>query len=96
MANIKTKEDWWKSAAETIPKLREYSDNFGYTRGKWDEEAAKKELEVKDHESLARRFNQLWAALPDSMSIHMHPFGDLCDLCSEYWVFQEEVEHGQS
>jgi hypothetical protein len=92
MANIRTQEDWWKSAKETIPKLAAYADDFGSTRGTWDGDAALKELEAKDHEALHRRFNNLWMRLPDHPRIHVHPFGDLCDLCSEIWVFYPE--HG--
>jgi hypothetical protein len=45
----------------------------------------------KDHETLHSFFEKAWMAAPDSSYIHGWPsWGMLCDLCSEYWVFQPE------
>jgi len=45
-------------------------------------------LEEKDHETLKSFFEKAWMAAPDKPYIHSWPgWSALCDLCSEYWVF---------
>ena len=40
---------------------------------------------------LARFLYGIWEAAPDSGGIHsLDGWGDLCDLCSEEWVFDED------
>ncbi len=90
MATIKTQEDWWNTAKSIIPRLPDYMNEFN---GGISEEKVLTELnslvENHDHNKLWSRFEEIWAWLPDRPDIHHGPFGDLCDLCSEYWVFQE-------
>src|SRR5262245_785670 len=43
-----------------------------------------------DHVSLISLLNATWFAIPESSEAHTLPgFRDLCDLCSESWVFDE-------
>jgi hypothetical protein len=88
MADIRTQDDWWKSAKETLPLLPDYASSFGRN---WDAEKAEKALADRNWMQLYRLFEKLWADLPDSPIIHIHPFGDLCDLCSESWVFTDNL-----
>jgi hypothetical protein len=81
---INAPEHWWFVAIHTLPHLKEYATRFGVT---FDSDAAKAELAAKNHEALVRRLNQLWADLPNTPSIRVHPFHYLSDLCSEYHVF---------
>lgn len=90
--NIRTKEDWIELARVTVPLLPEYmSDQLG---NRIDpilaENALNQNLIEENWEALHQKFQDIWEALPDKPSIHRYPFGNLCDLCSEYWVFYEE------
>ena len=50
-------------------------------------EDAKRE---RDHSIMAGFLQKAWMAAPDKPHIHQWPnWGDLCDLCSETWVFDE-------
>jgi hypothetical protein len=86
---IKTQEDWITLAGSTIPLLPAYMSEFGNI----DEYKAGDHLlalyEAKNWPELHTRFEEIWAWLPDTSSIRHRPFFDLCDLCSEYWVFEE-------
>ena len=84
---INTQDDWYEGAATVIPKLDSYADEFGLT---FDQTRATQLLNDKNHAELWSMFQKLWEDLPDRPDIHITPFHDLCDLCSEYWVFQEE------
>lgn len=87
---IQTKDDWWEVATKTIPLLPEYMSRFNQNivQDKVLEDLTKC-LNEKNHVQLHDYFFRIWNWLPDSPRIHQHPFGQLCDLCSEYWVFQE-------
>ena len=88
---IKTKEDWITLAKQTVPLLADYMSEFNWSV---DPDMVNQELggllEKEDWKSLYGRFNEIWSWLPDNRSIRHHPFFDLCDLCSEYWVFEED------
>lgn len=50
-------------------------------------------LDKQDHEKLSDILQMIWAAAPDHRSVHTQPgWSTLCDLLSEYWVFDEEDE----
>jgi hypothetical protein len=88
--DIRTKEDWIASAKYVVPLLPEYmSSQSGAVDPEKVEAELSRLLEAEDWPALHVRFEQIWAWLPDSPGIHRHPFGRLCDLCSEYWVFAE-------
>lgn len=87
MATINTKTDWILLAEQTVPKLAAYADQNGCT---FDEREAVELLELRSYETLHRRFEKLWGDLPDRPEIRFQPFFDLCDLCSEIWVFEED------
>lgn len=89
---IKTQEDWWKLANETIPLIEDYIlVLINNTSNKIPEKIKEAEhyIKDKDHRKLHIWFETLWDALPDRPDIRFGPFFDICDLCSEYWVFEE-------
>jgi hypothetical protein len=86
---IKTKEDWKKLAADTIPKLSAYAAE---NRRTFDEEKARALLDKGLLKTLAQVFEKLWQDLPDNPGIRFGPFFDLCDLCSESWAVREDVK----
>lgn len=88
--SIQTKDDWFKLAGETLPELQAYMRSFGV--GLVDFEKAPIALLENDWQTLYKLFSFCWNALPDSPHIHVHPFANICDLCSEIWVFEEEGE----
>jgi hypothetical protein len=88
MASIRSQDDWWKSANETLPRLPEYALENGCD---WNVAKAELALREKDWRKLSSMFERLWADLPDSPSIRYGAFGDLCDLCSEIWVFTDTL-----
>ena len=46
--------------------------------------------ETENHKILYFYFQKVWEAAPDERFIHGWPsWAILCDLCSEYWVFEE-------
>lgn len=88
---ILTKEDWVSEAKEIVPLLPEYmASQSPHVSTEMVEAELGRLLGAEDWKALHGRFNEIWAWLPDSPSIRVHPFGRLCDLCSEYWVFEEE------
>lgn len=88
---ILTKEDWITEAKAVVPLLPEYmvSQNGNVNPGMVEAELGRL-LAAEDWPVLHGKFNEIWSWLPDSPSIRRHPFGRLCDLCSEFWVFDEE------
>lgn len=88
---IKSKEDWIATAIYVAARLPEY---MGRQRNNVLEDKIAGELNellaAEDWKGLHRYFQTIWNWLPDRPEIHVHPFGPLCDLCSEYWVFTEE------
>lgn len=83
---IKTPEDWWKLVETQWPKLHRILCNFVPVEELGKAESAKAN---KNWASLWTCFQHAWFAAPDSPEIHSIPgWGDLCDLCSENWVFE--------
>lgn len=89
---IKTKEDWIELAKATAPKMADYMVQHGNCDPFVVEEEMTRLVKEEDWHKLHRYFEDIWTWLPDSPSIRHHPFGDLCDLCSEFWVFDEIVD----
>lgn len=86
-SSIRNQDDWWAYAEQALKQLPEYAAEMYRD---WDEERATTALAQKQHMVLHEMCEKLWADLPDSPGIHWGPFGMLCDLCSEYWVFEED------
>lgn len=87
---IKTKDDWIELAKKTVPLLPDYMASMsGNVEPSMVEIELTRLLEAKDWPKLHGRFQEIWNWLPDAPHIRVRPFGDLCDLCSEYWVFEE-------
>jgi hypothetical protein len=86
---IKTPDDWWELAEETLPKLPEYARRF---MTNYDREKAERLLKAKDHRQLHSLLETLWFELPETPAIRIEPFNSLCDLCSEHWVFYERSD----
>jgi hypothetical protein len=101
---IETKEDWWglvdnyweqlidigcRWVDMTQPATVDLTTStpfIGLTIFDDLEQAKQK----RDWERLWLYFSMFWAIAPDNPSIHYIPhWYDLCDLCSENWVFQE-------
>ena len=73
------------------PSGRMYSDGLGLEPTMHTKtlihtlEDAKKD---RDHETMHDFLQKAWSAAPDKPYIHKWPsWSALCDLCSEYWVF---------
>jgi hypothetical protein len=48
-----------------------------------------------NHERIRQYLQAFWSAAPDQSWIHNVPgWYELCDLCSEYWVFTPELLEG--
>jgi len=86
MTIIKTKQDWIDLARKTLPKLSDYAREHGR---QFEEEKAIGLLDRGMYLSLHSILQSLWMRLPDHRDIRHGPFFDLCDLCSEDWVFHE-------
>lgn len=87
---IQTKEDWIETAKVVVPLLPEYmAEESGQVDPGMVETELTKHMEAEDWPMLHQRLNEIWAWLPDRPSIHRRPFSQLCDLCSEFWVFEE-------
>jgi hypothetical protein len=82
--SLTSPDDWWFIAGKIIYKLKPYAASFGIS---FNEEEAVLAMDNEDHDKLHEMLEDLHAALPDNMSIRRQPFFDLCDLCSEHWVF---------
>ncbi len=87
--DINTQDDWWVSLHTNLARFREtFFLIYGDTKR---HDALVQASEAKDHETAHNILEEAWAAAPDSSKIHGWPgWGALCDLCSEYWVFQPE------
>ena len=81
----KTKTEWWDTVDEYWTELQKLIMQFTPTI--LDEA---KKCKEKRTPNLARVFNTVWAAAPDSPRIHTLPaWQQLCDLCSEENVLYE-------
>lgn len=86
--HIKTMDDWIAEAKEVAPLLPEYMASIsGQSDPEMIEAELTKHLNAEDWEMLRKRFHEVWSWLPGRADIHRHPFGRLCNLCSEDWVF---------
>jgi hypothetical protein len=82
---IKTPDDWWELVEQEWHDLRKTLIMF---LDKSQVEDAKRYIENKNHSSLHTLFEEAWYQAPDDGAIHFIPgWGNLCDLCSEFWVF---------
>lgn len=77
--------DWWGMAETIVPQLRDYAKQFDID---FDEADANELIIYKDHRSLFKVLHNLWFDLPDCKEICQGPFYSLCELCSEYWIFE--------
>jgi len=88
---IKTKEDWGKVYKETESDIYNMLDflqkrgNIPSNRSEQLTEAVK----VKDVYEMLFIFNEIWFTMPESMCRSVNGWFNLCDLCSESWVFGE-------
>lgn len=87
---INSKQDWIELARKIIPYIPEYmAEESGQVQPSMVEAELNKLLEIEDWNMLHKRFEEIWNWLPDRPSIRRYPFFDICDLCSEYWVFED-------
>lgn len=88
---INTKADWIEGAKELAPLLPAYMAEFsGAVNEGMVEAELNRLISSSDWAGLHGRLAEVWSWLPDTPSIRHHPFGLLCDLCSEFWVFEED------
>jgi len=89
MANINSKEDWWKTVYDNLENFNKIAYKCGI-----DNQNIQKFYEEKDWYTLLRIFNKIWFAAPDDSSIRSwEGWFDLCDCCSEGdTVFNERDE----
>ena len=87
--NIDTQEDWWECLGNNLNNIKEITKKVGlFTEDKWD--YFLKLRSDKDHKNIHKILEQIWNEAPDNRVIHKwRGWGNLCDLCSEYWVFEE-------
>ena len=88
----RTPEEWWdlfhrnKSHIEMI--ISRFSPKF-----EQDLVAFHKACKNRDPNRLIRVMHEAWFNAPDKPFLHTVPgWGDMCDLCSEEWVFGEAGE----
>lgn len=90
---INSKQDWIDLARVTAPKMSAYMSEFsGNIQPDMVDAEMDRLLAAEDWKALHGRFEEIWAWLPDDPSIRHHPFGDLCDLCSEVWAINKAEE----
>lgn len=93
MAKIENRQDWIESAKITAPKMPDYMSEFsGNVDASKVEAEMTRLIDAEDWKALHGRLEEIWSWLPDDPSIRHHPFGDLCDLCSEAWAIYETEE----
>lgn len=86
MLRIKKPADWWKLVEDQWVALCRIMQSFLPSDQLIVAEQAKKD---RDWETLWLCFQRAWGAAPDSPAIHdIEGWFDLCDLCSETWVFE--------
>lgn len=87
---IRTKDDWIATARYVVPLLPEYMASISEAvRPDMVEAELSKHLAAEDWNALRKRFHEIWFWLPERPYIRRHPFGPLCDLCSEDWALRE-------
>lgn len=90
--SIKSRQDWIDTARYVVPLLPSYMASVsGQADPARIEDELNKLLQAEDWKMLCKRFHEIWNWLPDRPDIHRHPFGRLCDLCSEDWELSEEA-----
>jgi hypothetical protein len=95
--SIHSRQDWIDTARAIVPRLPNYMASIS---GQVDPDMVEAELSrlltAEDWEGLRKRFHEIWWWLPDRADIRRHPFGSLCDLCSEDWALNEAPSHRAS
>ena len=82
---IKTPDDWWELVENEWFDLRKILIRFLDISQVYD---AGRYIKSKNYSSLHNLFEEAWYQAPDNPEIHDIPgWGNLCDLCSEFWVF---------
>lgn len=86
---IETQDDWIELALKTIPLLPDYLSEFGSIKFDFLESMMAQLVNDANWDDLHKLFEEMWQWLPDTPSIRHRPFFDLCDLCSEYKVWEQ-------
>lgn len=90
--DIQTKEDYWRLAEETLPNILKMAQRVGIL----DTANIPQLIKDKNVNKLNHILNYIWFRLPNSPSTReISGFFDLCDLCSEIWVFDEMTGDSQ-
>lgn len=84
---ITNKADWWDGLGSQWGNIQLILGRFVSNE---EEESAKQAYKDRDEVEMLRVLNNAWWNASDDSSIHEIPgWGDMCDLCSESWVFDE-------
>lgn len=87
---IETSADWWYIVETKWDQLLNILKNYLSPN---DIEDAEKAKIKRNWETLHHYFEEAWWHAPDNRSIHYIPgWFDLCDLCSEVGVFEENKD----
>lgn len=92
MAAINTKDDWWRELTVHKDQLKETLLKTHTPDQEFD--LFDKSIERKDHAKCHEILEDAWVRAPDSPVIHSWPaWNVLCNLCSEYWVFEDDQDN---
>lgn len=87
--DINTEVDWWVCLRKNLERFDETFFHIYHDSKKYQELV--KAARDNNHDAAHNLLEAAWSDAPDSRSIHGWPgWGDLCDLCSEYWVCDPE------
>jgi hypothetical protein len=86
---IETPEDWWTGFERIIPSMTTLQQ-LVWDEEKWSESELRNIEKNHQQSDALLVVNTIWVAAPDKAYIHTWPdWHNLCDLCSESWVFEE-------
>lgn len=82
---IESPDDWWFLLKKYKKEIQELVDRFYPKDCEIDIF-----IESEDNETMLEILNETWTRAPDLLEVSTIPgWDELCDLCSEDWVFYE-------
>lgn len=92
---IQSAQDWWALFDRIRPAILTCMDNVGDGLREELEPRLNEAADLRNGPMMAQILDELWSAAPDHPIIHTWPqWGNICDLCSESWVFEDECGLG--
>lgn len=90
---IKSADDWFRVASDNAPQLATIMARFlgvNENEQSW-KQFILDECTARRWTVLANAFNNAWFLAPDEPYLHeIKGWSELCDLCSETWVFEKK------